>query len=121
MPNSPILFEVVVVFGAALAVIALSHRLRIPAVVGFLLTGILIGPHGLRLVPDTRHVEAFAELAVALMLFVFTSIGMILSLSVFVANLGWILVATIGILTAKAGIVWLVAQILRFPLRTAVA
>ncbi len=70
MPDSPILFEVVVVFGAALAVIALSHRLRIPAIVGFLLAGILIGPHGLELVPDTRHVERFAELAVALMLFV---------------------------------------------------
>ena len=62
MPDSPILFEIVVVFGAALAVIALSHRLRIPAVVGFLLAGILIGPYGLELVPDTRHVEAFAEL-----------------------------------------------------------
>lgn len=70
MPDSPILFEVVVVFGAAIAVIALSYRLRIPAVVGFLLAGILIGPYGLQLVPDTRHVEAFAELAVALMLFV---------------------------------------------------
>ncbi len=71
MPDSPILFEIVLVFGAALVVIALSHRLRLPAVVGFLLAGILIGPYGLELVPDTRHVEAFAELAVALMLFTF--------------------------------------------------
>ena len=78
MPDSPILFEIVLVFGAALAVIAISHRLRIPAVVGFLLAGVLIGPYGLALVPDTRHVEAFAELAVALMLFV---IGLELSTS----------------------------------------
>ncbi len=70
MPESPLLFEIVLVFGAALAVIALCHRLRIPAVVGFLLAGVLIGPNGLELIPDTRHVEAFAELAVALMLFV---------------------------------------------------
>lgn len=84
MPDSPVLFEIVLVFGAALAVIALSHRLHIPAVVGFLLTGVLIGPYGLELVPDTRHVEAFAELAVALMLFV---IGLELS-SVEVRRLG---------------------------------
>ncbi len=70
MPDSPILLEIVLVFGAALVVIALSHRLRIPPVAGFLLAGVLIGPYGLELVPDTRHVEAFAELAVALMLFV---------------------------------------------------
>lgn len=70
MPNSPILFEIVVVFGAALVVIALSHRLRIPSVVGFLLAGVLIGPSVLGLVPDTHRVEGFAELAVALMLFV---------------------------------------------------
>lgn len=70
MPHSPLLTELVIVFFAALGVHLLSHRLRVPSVVGFLLTGVLIGPYGLRLIPDTRHVEGFAELAVVLMLFV---------------------------------------------------
>ena len=123
MPDSPILFEIVVVFGAALAVIALSHRLRIPAVVGFLLAGILIGPYGLRWVPDTRHVEAFAELAVALMLFV---IGLELS-SVEVRRLGRLfllggalqatLTSTIGLLaTLLLGAAWPLALFCGFVL-----
>ncbi len=65
-----VLFEVVIVFGAALVVMLVSHRLRIPAIIGFLLTGLLIGPSGLALVPEAAHVESFAELAVVLMLFV---------------------------------------------------
>ncbi len=67
---SPVLLELVIVFGAALAVMFVSHRLRIPAIIGFLVTGMLVGPSGLALVPEAAHVESFAELAVVLMLFV---------------------------------------------------
>ena len=60
----------VTICGAALLVIFLSHRLRVPSVVGFLLTGVAIGPYGLGLLSDTAHIEVFAELAVVLILFV---------------------------------------------------
>ncbi len=123
MPDSPILFEIVLVFGAALAVIALSHRLHIPAVVGFLLSGILIGPYGLELIPDTSHVEAFAELAVALMLFV---IGLELSSAelrrlgrffVFGGMLQAALTATIGVSAALLlGATWPLAIFCGFVL-----
>jgi CPA2 family monovalent cation:H+ antiporter-2 len=73
-----VLLEIVVVFGAALAVTSVSYRLRVPAIIGFLLTGVLIGPSGLALVKETEHVESFAELAVVLMLFL---IGLELSRS----------------------------------------
>ncbi len=65
-----VLVELVVVIGAALVVLSVSYRLRIPAIIGFLLTGVLIGPSGLGLVPEAAHSESFAELAVVLMLFV---------------------------------------------------
>lgn len=45
--------------------------------IGFLLTGVLAGPHGLGLVGDAHQVEMFAEIGVILLLFV---IGMELSL-----------------------------------------
>jgi len=61
---------VVTICGAALLVIFLSYRLRVPSVVGFLLTGVFIGPYGLGLLSDTEHIEVFAELAVVLILFV---------------------------------------------------
>ena len=67
----------VTILAAAVAVILVSARLKIPSVVGFLLTGILIGPSGLRLVADPAQVELFAEIGVVFLLF---SIGLEFSL-----------------------------------------
>ncbi|HEX7181584.1 MAG TPA: cation:proton antiporter [Thermoanaerobaculia bacterium] len=67
----------VVILAAAVVVILASHKLRVPSVVGFLLTGVLIGPSGLAWVPDTRQVEVFAEIGVVFLLF---SIGLEFSL-----------------------------------------
>jgi CPA2 family monovalent cation:H+ antiporter-2 len=51
--------------------------LKLPSILGFLLTGILIGPHALGLVHETEEIELIAEIGVILLLFV---IGMELSL-----------------------------------------
>ncbi len=72
----PILKEVVIIFGLSIGVIVLCHRFRIPPIIGFLLTGILAGPHGLALVKATHEVEVLAEIGVILLLFV---IGMEMS------------------------------------------
>lgn len=72
----PILREAVVIFGLSIGVIVVCHRLRIPAIIGFLLTGVLAGPHGLGLVSAAHEVEMLAEIGVILLLFV---IGMELS------------------------------------------
>ena len=77
MLQIPYLHDLVIIFGSALAVIAISHRLRIPPTVGFLITGTIAGPHGLGFVKDTHHVEIFAELGVVFLLFV---IGLELSI-----------------------------------------
>ncbi len=73
----PFLTDAVMIFGLSCAVIVASHRLRVPPVIGFLLTGVLAGPHGLGLVGAAHEVEIFAEIGVILLLFV---IGMELSL-----------------------------------------
>lgn len=64
------LYQAVTVLAAAIAVALLSVRVRIPPVVGFLISGILIGPSGLALVAETEQVEVFAEIGVVLLLFV---------------------------------------------------
>ena len=74
----PFLADAVMIFGLSCAVIVASHRLRVPPVIGFLLTGVLAGPHGLGLVGAAHEVEVFAEIGVILLLFV---IGMELSLT----------------------------------------
>src|SRR5438874_1051319 len=69
--------DIVVIFALSILVILCCHRLKIPSIVGFLLTGVLVGPHGLRFIQDAAIVETFAEIGIVLLLF---SIGMEFSL-----------------------------------------
>lgn len=69
--------DAVVVLAASIAVLLVCTRFRIPSVVGFLLTGVLIGPSGLALVERSEQVELFAEIGVVFLLF---SIGLEFSL-----------------------------------------
>jgi len=61
--------DIVVIFGLAIAVLFLCHKLRVPAVVGFLLTGIFVGPYGFGLVKAVHEVEILAEIGIVLLLF----------------------------------------------------
>ena len=65
-----LLKELVIVFALAIAVLTTCHRLYVPPIVGFLLTGILAGPHGLALVGSVHEIELLAEIGIALLLFV---------------------------------------------------
>ena len=65
----PLLNDIIIIFGIAIAVLFVCHRLRVPEVVGLLLTGIVTGPYGLELVKAVHEVEAFAEIGVVLLLF----------------------------------------------------
>lgn len=78
----PLLNDVVVIFVLSIAVTFICHRFKLPAIVGFLLTGILAGPHGLGLVSAVHEVEILAEIGVVLLLF---TIGMEFSLSALMA------------------------------------
>ncbi|MCE5240863.1 cation:proton antiporter [bacterium] len=64
-----LLRDLLVVIAASLVVVVVLRRLRVPPVVGFLVSGILIGPGGLKLVGDREAVEMLAEVGVALLLF----------------------------------------------------
>ena len=64
-----VLAEFVIVLAASVLIIFLSHKLRLPSVVGFLLTGVLIGPGGLSLVKNTATVDVMAEIGVVMLLF----------------------------------------------------
>jgi len=65
----PLLNDIVIIFGLAIAVLFICHRLRVPTVVGFLLTGIFVGPYGLGLIKAVHEVEILAEIGVVLLLF----------------------------------------------------
>ncbi len=65
----PLLNDIVIIFGLAIAVLLICHQLRVPAVVGFLLTGIFVGPYGFGLVDAVHEVEILAEIGIVLLLF----------------------------------------------------
>ncbi len=65
----PLLNDIVVIFGLAIVVLFICNRLRVPAVVGFLLTGIIVGPYGFGLVKAVHEVEILAEIGIVLLLF----------------------------------------------------
>lgn len=58
------------VFICAIAVLLACHYLRIPSLVGFILTGLLTGPHGFSIIDNVDQVELLARLGVILLLFI---------------------------------------------------
>ncbi len=70
--------DLAVIFAGSLLVILAFHRLKLPALPGFIVAGILLGPTALGLVSDVHRVESLAEVGVILLLF---TIGIEFSLS----------------------------------------
>lgn len=55
----------------------IARYMRLPVILGYIVAGIIIGPHGLHFVTDTVQIETIAEIGVALLVF---AIGMEVSL-----------------------------------------
>jgi CPA2 family monovalent cation:H+ antiporter-2 len=69
--------DIIIIFSVSIGVNLLFNRMKLPTVVGYLLTGIIIGPHLLSLVKEKHEIEILAEIGVAMLLF---TIGMEFSL-----------------------------------------
>ena len=69
MSDPNFLRELVIVLTATIAIVFVFQKLRLPNIVGFLLTGVIIGPHGFQLIQSVDQVETLAEIGVVLLLF----------------------------------------------------
>lgn len=69
MHGMEILAPTVVLLGAGFLVILISRLIKISPVVGFLLAGVALGPHGLNLIEETETTKILAELGVVFLLF----------------------------------------------------
>ncbi len=58
-----------VIFIASATVILLLYKLKIPSLIGFIIAGIIIGPHGVGLIIDIHFIQILAEIGVILLLF----------------------------------------------------
>ena len=76
MDNS--LHLALILLAAAVLVVIVFRLLKLPAMLGYLLVGIVIGPHGARLIPDSAGTRNLAEIGVVFLMF---SIGLEFSLA----------------------------------------
>ncbi|VVB71551.1 Calcium-gated potassium channel MthK [uncultured archaeon] len=73
----PLLGDIAVIFVLSVIVLFIFHKIKAPAIVGFLVTGILAGPQGFGLIHALDQVEILSEIGVILLLF---TIGLEVSL-----------------------------------------
>ncbi len=61
--------DLILIFSWSALVVLMFDKMKIPAIVGFLVSGVALGPHGLSLIHDKHAVEVLAEIGVVLLLF----------------------------------------------------
>ena len=74
--EASLLNDIVIIFLLSIFVTIVCNKLKLPATVGFLLTGVLCGPSLLGIVNDHKTLDTIADVGVAMLLF---TIGMELS------------------------------------------
>lgn len=77
-----LLQDITVIFAVATIALLLCSRLKIPGILGYLITGLIVGPNGMGLVSHVGNVDAMAEIGVVLLLF---TIGLEFSLKQLIA------------------------------------
>jgi CPA2 family monovalent cation:H+ antiporter-2 len=65
----PLLLDLLLIFGLAVPVLLVCHRLRIASVVGFLITGVIVGPHSFGIIGDATDIKILAEIGIVFLLF----------------------------------------------------
>ena len=73
MHDFSILKDLLVILALIISIIFLAHHLKFPSIIGFLISGVIIGPNALGWVQDPSSVNFLAEIGIVLLLF---SIGM---------------------------------------------
>lgn len=69
MHQSDYLLEVLIFLTAMVVIVPVFQRLKLSSILGYLAAGMLIGPHGLGLIGDTKAAETLAQFGVVFLLF----------------------------------------------------
>ncbi|WP_048152576.1 cation:proton antiporter domain-containing protein [Methanolacinia paynteri] len=108
--ETELITAVFIILACALAVIFVGRRFRLPMIIGYFLTGIIVGPSLLGLVTE-EQVELLAELGVIFLMF---TIGLEMSLKNLLAMWKKILVSGGLQLLITAVVVWLIMTYLGY-------
>jgi len=64
-----ILKDILIIFALSTLVNFIFTKINVPSIVGYLLTGILVGPHLTGIISNAESIEVLAEIGVVLLLF----------------------------------------------------
>ncbi len=116
MHEQHIFAELSLVFVIVALVAGLMRYLRQPLVLGYILTGILVGPLALNLIKSKEAFEGFSEIGIALLLFI---IGLGMNINV-IRSLGKVsLLTAAAILVPIGGLGWAIGHAVGFDNTTA--
>jgi CPA2 family monovalent cation:H+ antiporter-2 len=68
MHNDPLL-QILILLFASVCVVAAARKLKLPAIVGYLAVGMLLGPHALALIVDNETTQLLADFGVVFLVF----------------------------------------------------
>ena len=113
----PILQDIVIILGLSILIILLFQKIKVPSILGFLLAGIIAGPHAFNLISSSHEVELLSEIGIIFLLFV---IGIELSIKELISMKNTVLIG--GGLQVGGTILFttIVAYFFGLPLNSAV-
>jgi len=113
----PILQDIVIILGLSILIILLFQKIKVPSILGFLLAGIIAGPHAFNLISSSHEVELLSEIGIIFLLFV---IGIELSVKELISMKNTVLVG--GGLQVGGTILFtaIIAYLLGLPLNSAI-
>lgn len=69
MEKFSILKDIVIILLFSIPIVYLFKKLKISTIVGYLITGVIIGPFGLKLISGSEQIEVMAEIGVIMLMF----------------------------------------------------
>jgi len=108
-----ILRDLLIVFFVSIPVVMALKKLHVPTVIGFIVTGAIIGPQGLGWISNKESIDMMAELGVALLLF---SVGLEFSMRSFMRARRQIITAGLLQILLTLGFGILIGYLLEWPI-----
>jgi monovalent cation:H+ antiporter-2, CPA2 family len=106
-----VLKDIVIIFALSTFVNFIFTRIKVPAIIGYLITGVIAGPHLLALINSPENVEVMAEIGVILLMF---TIGLEFSLNHLLNIRRIVFLGGFMQLLLTAGVTLLMARVYQF-------
>lgn len=112
-----IFIEIGIIIFIATIVSSIVRLFRQPSIVGYILTGVVVGPYLLNLVQSTEYIELFSKLGIAILLFI---IGLSLKPDI-IREVGKVSIVTgIGQIVVTSGIGFFIMRSLGFEVNASI-